>query len=207
MDNGTGIKGHGQWIMEKDPSINSEEGVESELISFSDSQAKGGLAVDEERSVRGVAGGVVSSSPSEGEDDIDFQIGVPVVYIDEGTWDCKVCSFRSTKEAQLMEHLQRSYPCATRDTSCRGCGKYFKGQRGLKVHMGKSNHCKEVVPELTEKQNIIITESALTSQDKTHSGQSRQQVESDRQFLVNVQEKRPIKWPATKDKKKVVRTG
>jgi hypothetical protein len=170
---------------EKSPMIPREEGRESESTTELIPEGITCPMADEDNPTK----------------DIDFQIEPVVSYIEGGNWDCKVCSFKSNKEIDLLEHLQRSYKCMIRDTECNICGKCYKGRRGLDVHLSRSKCGQEVELQSTEPQNITPTESTLTNQDKTHSVASRQQVECDKRILANVMEKCPVKWPAMKDDK------
>lgn len=128
--------------------------------------------------------------------EIDFQIEDDMVSSLDVTWECKVCSSSFPTEIKLMEHLQRSYHCVSNNTQCVVCKKYFKGEKGLNIHLAKSSCCKQ---EEASSPNIIQTDRPLTNPDKTHSVPSRLKFDDERRKLANIPTKKQIRWPQMKE--------
>ena len=122
---------------------------------------------------------------------------------DEKMIYCKGCNEVFPDELHLTEHLQRSFKCVGYDTRCPSCQRFFRGERGWKIHMSRSKCKDKMLPE-EEDAHCLSNDSeseVLTSQVQPHSTLSHHEQNSDLMALKNVLLKKPIRWPRMSDVK------
>ena len=117
---------------------------------------------------------------------------------------CKGCKAASNSELGLTEHLQRSFKCIGYNTMCPVCNNYYRGEKGLKIHLARSK-CKDgnvedLIPACCVPSIGSISE-VLTCQENIHSTVSQNRELSDLSSLEKLPTRKPIKWPRMSDTK------
>ena len=82
----------------------------------------------------------------------------------------------------------------TTKVPCKVCGKEFEGEKGLRIHQGKTNCGKSASPEV----NCVSPDSepeVLPCQDENHSATVHQHASREEQILHKLGRKPPIRWP------------
>ena len=117
---------------------------------------------------------------------------------------CKGCKAAFNSELVLTEHLQRSFKCIGYNTMCPVCNNYYRGEKGLKIHLARSK-CKDgnvedLIPACCVP-SIDSNSEVLTCQENIHSAVSQNRVLSDLSTLEKLPTRKPIKWPRMSDTK------
>ena len=108
----------------------------------------------------------------QAESEVDFQIH-RVVPEERQTSTakvcCEMCGNQFNSQWQLMEHLQRSTRCLEYDAECPGCGKYYKGEKGLSSHISRGGCSQSRVKELIQDSSHCLPQGyksgSLTNQE------------------------------------------